>query len=268
LLYLAFLGELEKISILGCGWLGKAFALRLLEAGYPVAGSTTSRDKLDELKSVGIDSHLVDLASDITSVAFFEASIFIVAIPPRLKLIGEEKYLEFMSRAARFCRANSRRVIFISSTSVYPDVNREVFETDADETSVLVRAEKIFQAEKSFRTSIVRFAGLVGPGRHPGRFLSGKNVSGGSSPVNVIHLDDCLEILMKLLKDDRELVLNACADGHPTKKEFYSRASSMLNVHPPVFVDDESGWKIVSNALLKKCLTLKFRYPNPMEMTF
>jgi nucleoside-diphosphate-sugar epimerase len=259
---------LKKISILGCGWLGKPLALRLLAAGYRVAGSTTSSGKLPELNTVGIDPYLVDLSADIIPIDFFDARVVIVAIPPKLKIHGDEKYLDMMRQVAGLSAGKVRQLIFISSTSVYPDLNREVREDDADEQSVLVRAEGIFQGEKTIKTSIVRFAGLVGPGRHPGKFLSGKKVSGGSSPINIIHLDDCVEIIVKLIKDERELILNACADGHPTKKEFYTRASSLLNVEPPVFVDDASRWKIVNNALLKKSLSFTFQYPQPMEMIF
>ena len=39
--------EREKISILGCGWLGLPLAKSLLAKGYKIKGSTTSESKLE-----------------------------------------------------------------------------------------------------------------------------------------------------------------------------------------------------------------------------
>jgi len=37
---------MQKVSILGCGWLGKPLAVFLISKGYLVKGSTTSDEKL------------------------------------------------------------------------------------------------------------------------------------------------------------------------------------------------------------------------------
>ena len=46
-------------SIFGCGWLGKPLALYLLEKDFQVKGSTTSEEKMQELKEEGIDAQLI-----------------------------------------------------------------------------------------------------------------------------------------------------------------------------------------------------------------
>ena len=48
-----------NIAILGCGWLGFPLAIRLLQAGHKVEGSTTSVMKLQELSEEGIGPHLI-----------------------------------------------------------------------------------------------------------------------------------------------------------------------------------------------------------------
>ena len=39
----------QRISILGCGWLGLPLAKELLDRSFEVKGSTTSSNKLDQL---------------------------------------------------------------------------------------------------------------------------------------------------------------------------------------------------------------------------
>ena len=41
---------MKRVSVLGCGWLGKPLAISLLDEGYSVKGSTTSEDKLELLE--------------------------------------------------------------------------------------------------------------------------------------------------------------------------------------------------------------------------
>ena len=53
-------------------------------------------------------------------------------------------------------------------------------------------------------------------------------------------------------------MLNACADGHPTKKEFYTRAALAIGLEPPTFADDVKEYKIASNARLKELIGYEF----------
>gem|GEM_PF-4555050 len=46
------------ISIIGCGWLGLPLAEFLVQKGYLIKGSTTREEKLDQLKSKGIQPFL------------------------------------------------------------------------------------------------------------------------------------------------------------------------------------------------------------------
>ena len=164
-------------------------------------------------------------------------------------------------------------VIFISSTSVYGSSNEEVDEEtelnpDRDSGKALVLTEGLLRAELSFSTTILRFGGLIGPGRQPGKFLSGrKNVSGGNSKVNLIHLDDCIEIIVQIIQKNiwRE-IFNSCADKHPTRKELYTKAAEELKIEPPEFSDDEEEYKIVSSEKLKNVLNYEFKYPDPLKM--
>ncbi len=267
----------KSVSILGCGWLGLPLAERLVNEGYQVKGSTTSIDKLKLIEEKGIEPHLVILNPDVRTddiQRFLDSRFLIIDIPPR----RNENVLELFpaqikSLITEIKKSTVEKVLFISSTSVYGNNNQIVTdETELDPArdsgKALVLAEGYLRAEISFQKTILRFGGLIGPERHPGKFIAGrKNLSGGNARVNLIHLDDCMEIILKIIKQKFwGEIFNACADDHPTRKEVYTRAAEKLGIEKPEFSDEEINYKIISSEKLKKVLNYNFKYPNPLEM--
>jgi nucleoside-diphosphate-sugar epimerase len=246
-------------------------AQALVMDGYSVNGSTTTPEKLERLSEERIRPFLVDLSKDILPEDFLQGDFLIINIPPRSRTGDVGEYLRQMNLTAHKLRSSPvRRVVFISSTAVYPDLNRTVNEDDADPSSALYKAERIFLNMKSPAITVIRFAGLVGPGRHPGKFLSGRTTGGATAPVNIIHLDDCVGIVRKTLKAkiDEHVIFNACADLHPTRKEYYSKMAELLNLPAPVFNDSDIAFKIIDNSRLKKILEYEFIHKDPMQMDF
>ncbi len=255
---------LKKISIIGCGWLGSALANRLISSDFDVVGSTTSIGKLESLRKAGITPLVYTLGMPVP-LPIMNSEVVIINIPPR------GNYLQELEK---FCSAlNSETwVIFASSSSVYKNTNIEVHENDAIDypsphTGIsLLKAENIF-FESPLDTTIVRFAGLFGPNRHPGNFLANKeNIAGANNPVNMIHLDDCVAIIHKIMDlNSRNEVFNACATAHPTKELFYTQASKLLNLQPPKFNDQDSPFKIINSHKLESALKYKFIHPDPIK---
>jgi nucleoside-diphosphate-sugar epimerase len=255
---------LKTISILGCGWLGKAAAEHLREIGYQIKGSTTSEIKLADLGDLGVEPHLVKLdpsPGGDTVGDFFSTDTLIVAIPPKRKSNATDVYLEQMRELNVYLKATPvRYVIFISSTSVYPDDARIVTEADVDPTSYLYHAERLFLENTSINTTILRLGGLIGNDRHPGKFLAGKSdVGGRNHPVNLIHQVDSMKIIGQIVqKQIWNQVFNACCDIHVTREEFYRSASKNLKLVPPVFKNDTSVSKTVNSEKLKAVLGFQF----------
>jgi nucleoside-diphosphate-sugar epimerase len=265
----------ERVSILGCGWLGLPLAEQLITAGYQVAGSTTTPEKLEYLRQKNISPYLINLLDQQNAAIlqeFLKTDYLVVSFPPRLRAGLENQYLpqiNFLKKALH--ESSVKYVLFISSTSVYRDVNNVITEnipTDAlDLASPLYQAEEIIKQSASYQTSILRFGGLVGGTRQPGRFLAGKtDVPQPEAPVNLIHLADCLAIIRKIIFENIfNETLNAVTDEHPSRRQFYTAAAKALKLEPPQF--DESApdfFKIISNAKLKTRLSYEFIYPNPM----
>jgi len=250
----------RTISILGCGWLGKQLGVSLLSSGYEVRGSTTAEANAAALDAMGIIPFVFDVENVPAEVrSFFHTDVLIISLPPRIRAQKGEQYVLQIKEVITAARSgNVGNIIMFSTTSVYPDLNRLVTENDADPDHPVVRAERIVQIS-GIGNTIIRFGGLFGTGREPGRFLAGKNdVPGGLTFVNLIHADDCVGIVRRIIEENAwGHVLNACADDHPTKQEFYTKAATALGMEPPALVDTPADYKIVSNSRLKEVLCYK-----------
>jgi nucleoside-diphosphate-sugar epimerase len=268
-----------SISILGCGWLGLPLAGALVHNGYQIKGSTTTEQKLSLLEEKQIKPYLIDLSAKATLAAlpaFLQSVVLILNIPPKLRTDGGAAYLEQIRVLLKALSSSPvEKIIFVSSTSVVPDLNRLVNEDDVPPVSEdapgdpLLYSEHLIQRGGDWQTTIVRFGGLVGGKRHPGRFLAGKTeVPNPDAPVNLIHLHDCIRIIMQILDQDLwGTDYLACADEHPSRREFYTRAALLSGLTPPLFLDAElSSFKIVSNRKLKEELNFTFSYPDPYMM--
>jgi nucleoside-diphosphate-sugar epimerase len=228
----------SKISILGCGWLGLPLALRFIAEGYQVKGSTTSPAKLPVLAEQGIPPSLINLQDSPSPkdlIAFIQTDVLVISFPPGLRSGKGEAYLHQIKQlAAALQQVETPRILFISSTSVYPDLNQVV--RDAEESwagpanHVLQQAEGMLSVLPGKTVTTVYLAGLVGGSRHPGRFLAGKTqVPNPLAPVNLIHQDDCVEILFQIVRQQHwSKRFNACSDEHPSREEFYTAAALSL----------------------------------------
>lgn len=266
------------ISILGCGWYGKALAAALVNDGYHVKGSTTSPEKLAELADLGIEPLLVNFKAEKETYDpdFFACDVLIVSIPPRTRHGEGGDYPPKIQRIIEAAvRHDITKIIYISSTAIYGEICAEVTEADIpvpDTASgeILLQAENLFAKHAALKATIMRFGGLVGPGRHPGRFFAGKkDVPNGQAPVNLIHLDDCIRISQAIISQDKfGLTINSVAPHHPPKMKFYSRATAQAGLEAPKFIDELGAWKIINSTVLPWQLNYQFRVANWDECVF
>lgn len=270
---------MRSASVLGCGWLGLPLAVRLLEEGFFVRGSSRDPGKLAELEGKGIEPYLVDFDPETggEDVGRFLSSdiLFVNFPPPRRDDVENYHERQVRSLLGAIPKPGGKWVIFAGSTSVYPNTNGVVREQDAinpDKPSgkALLRAEKVLFDHAPTDTTVIRFAGLVGYDRAPINSIRKKKlVLDPDCPLNLIHRDDCVGVVLRTIAlDARNTTLNAVCDHHPTRREYYSREALRLGVDIPAF---ESGgekprYKIVSNEKLKKTLEYDFVYPDPLEI--
>jgi len=263
---------LKQISILGCGWLGMPLAKHLLQKGYSIKGSTTTESKLELLQNEGISPFLISLkANELPheTADFLENSeILIINIPPGLRGNSEENFVAKMENFIPFVEKSSvKKVIFVSSTSVYADENQVVTEEtfpkpETESGKQLLISENLLLNNSNFQTTILRFGGLIGEDRHPVKFLAGRNnVENPEAPINLIHQLDCIEIIQKIIeKEIWNTVFNAVAPFHPTRKNYYTEKALELNLVPPQFNENQASvGKTVSSNKLIEVLNYEFK---------
>ena len=254
---------MKKISILGCGWLGLPLAKSLVAQGFSVKGSTTSEAKLAVLESAHIQAYSIRLTENevIGNLADFlsESEIVIIDIPPKLRGDGAENFVSKIEILIPFiAQSTVNHVVFISSTSVYADDNSIVTENsqpepDTESGRQLLATEKLLEGNANFKTTVIRFGGLIGENRHPIHFLAGrKNLENPEAPINLIHQDDCIGIIEAVIsRNARGEVFNAVAPYHPSRKEYYTQKAVALGLPLPEFEEEKAsiGKTIVSDKI-------------------
>ncbi|MEP5430602.1 MAG: NAD(P)H-binding protein [Flavobacteriaceae bacterium] len=241
---------IKNIGVLGCGWLGLPLAKQLVKEGHSVYGTTTSKEKLAQLTKEAIQAYKIALNSSeiLGDIRGFlsHVDILIVNVPPKLRGKKPENFVEKMKLLhLEVKKSNVSKLIFISSTSVYGAISGEVTEENTPlpntESGIqLYESEQLFSLDTSFHTTIIRFGGLIGPTRHRVTMLSKrKNLSNGGDPVNLIHLLDCIHMIMTIIKNEYwgEL-FNGVYPLHPIKEDYYTEEARKMGISPPHYAEN------------------------------
>lgn len=269
----------KTITIIGCGWLGLPLGKALVTDGFSVKGSTTTPEKLPQLAQAGIEGHLLRLSpepeGDLTPL--LKADILIIDIPPKAGKFGDNFHPEQIRHLTNAIRQSSiTHVIYVSSTSVYPELNRLVVETDVTEpdesaSPALVQAEKSVQrlAPEKLIT-IVRCGGLMGDDRIPGKYVAGRTVDSGTVPVNYLHREDAVGVLKAIIKQSLTGMYNAVSPEHPSREAIYRKSCTDFGYVLPTFVEPVAPvpYKIISPDKLILATNYMFRYPNPLDFLY
>ncbi len=269
--------KIQTVSILGCGWLGYPLARNLVQKGYWVKGSTTNVHKQEKLEKGGIEPFLIDFNEVVNEKRlhkFLDSDLLVLNIPPS-KVQGEQgdyvDRIRLVAVAAAQCRV--KKIILISSTSVYPKNNAEVDETTLlhpknKNGRALLEAENALHNHPYFQTTVLRMGGLIGYDRLPHKFLAfTANPKNAMDRLNLIHRDDAIGAIKVIIeKQVWNETFNVVADEHPTKQEYYEQAAELLNAYPPEMTTDETpNFKIVKNDKIKEALGFHLQYPDPVR---
>jgi hypothetical protein len=226
--------NLNSWGLIGLGWLGKSLADQLQSQQISYWGTTTQ-----------------DFRWESDEFPHRDCDILFLNTPP---LVGIEPK-DFVSKIPQ---KKERRILFVSSISVYGDSEGRV--TEATPVSPLTFAAKwLTQVEELLLTrfpeglTIIRAGGLIGEDRHPVRSLVKSNkVIEGSAVVNLIHREDLVNIILKLAPlENAPKIINAVCPYHPTKSEYYSAQAKKWGLPPLVFEFSTAQGKVVASDFLK-----------------
>lgn len=271
---------MKKVAIVGLGWLGMPLAMALTLRGWQVSGSKTTPDGVEAARKCGIDAFQLELTPEVECnaddlVALLQVDVLIVTLPASRTVEGGEKYVQAVQNIVDSALAqNVPRILFTSSTSVYgkeagtmKENSPLLPETVAGKT--LVELESWLHGLPGTSVDILRLAGLIGPNRHPGRFLAGKtDLEDGAQGVNLVHLDDVVDAIVLLLQTPKGgHVYNICAPKHPARSQFYPAVAKQLGLTPPTFsaTPGEPG-KIIDGSKICHELGFEYSYADPEVM--
>ena len=252
---------MTQISILGCGWLGLPLAKALLANGFSVNGSTTSSEKLSFLENSGIQPFLINLTPTLSkgegvnngnTIEDFlhESKTLIIDIPPQLRgknsdssTVDEKVFVNKIKGIISFIEKSTiKNVLIVSSTSVYGETNGTITEQtipkpDTESGKQLLEVEALLQNNPNFKTTILRFGGLIGEDRNPTKFMAGKtNLENPETPINFIHQEDCIGIILKIIAANSwNEIYNGVSPDHPTREKYYTQKATELNLPLPQF---------------------------------
>ena len=201
--------------------------------------------------------------------------MILVIIPPKLRNVSaaadEKTFVKKIATLIPFIEKSTvQNVLFVSSTSVYGENQGTVDESTIPEPETesgkqLLECESLLKSNSNFKTTILRFGGLIGSDRQPGKYLAGReNLENPESPVNLIHQKDCIGIILKIIESDYwNETFNAVSPFHPSRESYYSQKAADLNLPLPKFDHSKpSVGKLIENNKIINLLKYTFTEPN------
>ena len=271
-----------RVLVLGCGYVGTAFAQTMAEQGALVQGTCRSADSAEGLRQAGITPILfAGTASAELIEAAQTATHILASIPP-----GTEGDPALLALSPTWTPKGGTWIGYLSTTGVYGDrAGGWAFEDDAP-TPLSIEAKRRAEAEAAWRARpspahVFRLPGIYGPGRSAlEQVLSGtaRRIDKPGQVFSRAHRVDIVSALTaSVAKPNPGRSYNICDDHPCASGEVIVEACKLLGREPPPLIPFEaaglsemgkrfySECKRVSNARAKEELGWKLAFPTYVE---
>jgi len=237
-----------RVSIFGCGWLGRALAKRL-RPKHVVFGAVRSEGSMVQLRKENITA----FQNPAPLSPFWDAEVLVVSISPR------DAYLETLAQLPHIVGPSVVQVILLSSTSVYGDIGGIIDETSPIQSeSIVARGEAQFKRDFP-KGVIIRLGGLMGDDRIAGQWAS-KTLE--DTPVNYIHQADAVGVIEQVIEQKvQNETINAVAPVHPKRSMVYKKNAELFGFELPQFKEGKE--KVVSGEKSRRLLLYTYRFDDP-----
>ncbi|MEC8677993.1 MAG: hypothetical protein VXX85_03970 [Candidatus Margulisiibacteriota bacterium] len=255
----------QSIIFLGQGFICKYF-LKMFSNKFSTI-ITTSKSSLpltDSTQHFHLDIYKAPITLPPSDIAVFTLPFSRNLKDPTSYLKGISNQIELMSKQTK--------VIFMSSTSVYPSTGSIV-----TEDTIIDKGERAQALQKTesrimdyFDTSyILRLGGICGYERNSIKKITQNTIEYADTPINLIHIDDIIMIMMMLINSNSKSdIINICATEHPSRQQYYKYLCQTLAIKQPRFSPKKAPFKLVSNHHLKQTYRYKFIMDSPLEFRF
>lgn len=252
---------MKTFTILGAGWLGLALA-KVLHPSFKVKVSRSKEDKKKYLDSLGLESYLFNENNLSSLDELLETDFLIINYPPS-KFTDYNKFLSKIYENKKI--SGISKIIFISSTSIYPNKDgffNEECNIEKPLSTIVFHAETIIKHKTDV---IFRCAGLMGYHRIAGKYFSGKVLDSKNSKVNYVHRDDIISAIEFVILKDINGVFNLCSKEHPIKEEIYDLNAKNYNFDKPIYKNiKEYKNRVIDSSKLEE-LGFVYKYSNPLK---
>ena len=210
-----------------------------------------------------------------TQKSLFASDVLILNVPPGRKSFSPEPFKLAMFGLIDQAKIHGTpKLIFISTSAVYGD--QEGIVTEQTPPLPLTESGKVhLEIENHCKdifgndACILRLAGLVGPDRHPVKYLAGRQgITNGQQRVNLIHRFDVIRVIHQIINQNTfGDILHLCAKDHPSRRDYYLWAADRLKLPTPDFSAPGTGQgKIIDASKTLSRLGLALHYASPYEM--
>ncbi|MEC9468524.1 MAG: SDR family NAD(P)-dependent oxidoreductase [Pseudomonadota bacterium] len=272
-----------RLFIFGTGFSSKAFVEEVRDQFDWIGGTTRSSDKMEALRTLGVEPFLFDGNSqgDGVAEALKQATHILVSIAPNEA--GDPVLNQY---ANEIVGAKPRWIGYLSTVGVYGNhdgawVDEETPLNPVSKRSVQrVAAEEAwlaFAEQNDLPVQIFRLSGIYGPGRNAfENFRKGtaRRLVKPGQVFNRIHVADIAGALKAAMAKPSTRVFNVTDDEPAPPQDVVAFAAELLGVEAPPEIPFETADltpmarsfygenKRVSNQRLKDELGFTFRYPD------
>lgn len=233
---------MKNILIIGAGWLGFPLAQTLTTLGHTVFITRRSQETLESLgfppsRKWPLDLNHSDAHQQLSH--YLNTRTFDVVIgcfPPGFRKGQGDEYAQHWQLIVDALRSSpATKVIMISSTTVYPNRAEKMVEDAAslaiaqnnhqfsDKARIMLQAENaLIQSGHPF--TILRLSGLMGPQRHPARFVAHLKQVSRLAPANMLHQQDAVSAAVFAVTHADDQILNVTTPRTVDKATFYQSA--------------------------------------------
>lgn len=270
--------------IFGCGYLGQRIAEKWASRGDQVYAVTRNSERASQLKL----QNLIPLVADITKpdtlndLPAVDTILFAVGMDRSRYSDIRQVYVDGLRNVLARLPTPPGHLIYISSTGVYGDFGGDWIDESSPTQPVREGGIACLEAESLIasgpnhpHSTILRFAGIYGPGRVPTQtaIQSGqwKKLS-AEGYLNLIHVEDGANLIKTVARTAPSGQVYLVSDGHPPlRSQYYQFVGEHFGI-PDIPWDEVqrtsvsgrsgSSKRVSNKKLLTQFEEFQFQFPN------